>query len=97
MTQFDLARKPINVREETKSENIFDIEFRLIWVNQRNKRLKQQLLNFKREEHSRGFVIIGYHGNLLPNKRLTYEKCFVLPLVDYLSTPKFQVLNVFMN
>ena len=41
--------------------------------------------------------IFCYHGESSPNKRILYEKWFILPLVDYLSTPKFQVLNVFLN
>ena len=30
-----------------------------------------------------------------PKKGLTYEKCFVHPLVDYKFKPNFKVLNVF--
>ena len=76
-----------HVRKQTKSENIsaiLDLNFRL---DQRNKRLKKQHC-FKREGHC-------CHGGLLsPKKRILYEKCIVLPVVDSKVNPNFMVLNV---
>ena len=38
-----------------------------------------------------------YHGDSGPNKRLSYEKCFVRPLVDSKANANFKKLNVFMT
>ena len=86
-TQFDASTDYLcsskHVRKQTKSENIsaiLDLNFRL---DQRNKRHC-----FKRE-------VYCCHGGLLsPKKRILYEKCIVLPVVDSKVNPNFMVLNV---
>ena len=55
---------------------IFDIELQ---TGPKKQSTEEQLLNFKREEPAGEHC---YHGKSSPNKRLTYEKCFVHPLVD---------------
>ena len=73
---------------------IFDLNFRL-WpkLYKLNKEIlldrRKQLCNFKREQHC------CYDGLPLPKKRFSYEKCFVLPVVDLKLHSSFEVLIMF--
>ena len=84
----------LNVRKQTKSENIFALILVIFDFDIQTDPEKQ-----KTEETaaiSKETSIVP-DGDRSPNKRIPYEKCFVLPLINYMSRSKFQALNVFMN
>ena len=61
---------------------IFDFEI------QTGPKKQRTAVNIKREANPRWRLAS-------PNKRFSYEKCFVIPEVDLKVNPKFIVLNVF--
>ena len=94
-----LVKKQVQMRFREKQvllkiNNRFDIQCFCGWkLNSKKRKDIWLVITFlqkrrAKEEHC-------YHGNLLPNKRLTYEKCFVHLLVDYKLNPNFKLLILF--
>ena len=84
-----------NVSKETKSEKNFVIfltwnsDWSWVWPK-KQKGLKKQL-GISKEKHC------CHDGLPLPKKRLSYEKCFVLPVVDLKLNSSFEVLIMILG
>ena len=93
-TRNELCPRSVNKRKVKIGENIFDIfDF---WTSNwpAKQKTEETAGQFQKEKITEEHC---YHGDSGPNKRLSYEKCFVRPLVDSKANANFKKLNVFMT